>query len=608
MSEEPVPLERPPAEPLSEWPLAPERLEIEGFVYEPENLARIRQWQADKDIVIVDANGVLCDGEGERVGLLAEGGLRTLRARGYTLVLLTNAVMESGTASLLERKGFLNYFSLTLFRENWSCLTPKEGKAWSELEKPGDIRLDREREEMMKAAIESAPWLTQKEKENQTGNDFRPDHKFPYALFEKAAIIDDDVGPERVQFKVSDSYSRYPAVRPSNLDVERDLDRPPYFSRRLVVELEKQLPPPVESSRSFSSTEIGDLSAEYSGPPVRDSRVRLEQERLICQALKRAGKPVILRGSRRIGATSFLQSFGLHWYGSKNYLFVDLQRRGPKKREGFEAFRARFGLDLVAVFIAGKEVGPEYEREMRRIRESSQTPLEYLNGYLNERSSEALLIIDEAIALRDFPGGYQYLSSLRNLGNLDLLISLHRDPENEALLGKTFADFEAQIIGPLSLNETALLIQQPLVGTPVSFTDEAARQIYQLTGGGPFVVNNLCEYLLRQHPQLTYAGEDVTELIANRNIRQLRWDLEKVFEFYEDCLKRLGTSQEREIIVRLAQQGGIPFSEIDTESIQGLVDYGFVRRDRAGGVYRVNDLLFERAIKEKAIDLGAAIQ
>jgi len=221
--------------------------------------------------------------------------------------------------------------------------------------------------------------------------------------------------------------------------------------------------------------------------PVDDSIVRLDQEEALLESL-RAKVPILVRGYYHVGKTSMAKTIVRRHYQNDVYLTGTGEIKAP-----FEEFKKTFGIRQVRQYILERE-RPEImdeqirqaEREIeKRIDESDLSPLGYLDRYLGQRGEQALLVLDEVmhiVGTRDREK-LNYLASLRELANLDLIIILHRSAEDEELLGETFAGFETYYPRALTFEEVNLLVHRPLEGTPIRFTPGAIREVLAFTGG-----------------------------------------------------------------------------------------------------------------------------
>lgn len=344
------------------------------------------------------------------------------------------------------------------------------------------------------------------------------------------------------------------------------------------------------------------------GRPIRDSIVRLDQEREIFDDLQNH-VPVLVRGNWRMGKTSMVWSLEKHRYSENQVIKQDVAARGPFDDE-LPEFRKRFGLFDVSDYLQNSsEAKAESQNSVEdrkfwqeQIKASGKTPFEFLDEWLEEKGERVLVSLDEAIALADKPDKLAYLAELQHLKNISLCIVLHRFSKYEELFSKTFPDFKTYFVRPLSVAEVGAIVRQPLQNTNIEFTDEAIQRIYAITGGRPMEVNHICRALLDPFSEITkmrfiYRAEDVDALSS----REL-WDLEGVFRVelsnYEKVYSHSMSNEERSVVDRLISEGEVPVSEWDVALVKPLIDTTFVAEDKEKGVYRINGELFRRVVED----------
>ena len=213
-----------------------ERIELDdAYIYEPETLDLLHRRFGGKRVLVVDANGVICDNppEGARLRFnpKAKKALRTLRARGYELVLWTTA--KKGMEEPLRRGGFLDLFNLAIFREHFA-----HDPLYSLSIANQDIR--QRVESFFRKAVESASWLTQEEKDDVL-SERQSLVKTPEVLFREAGVIDDNLyrlpDETRYPFFVTNEFGGKPKYRRLMKDV-------PDFSDELLPDILQRFPPP----------------------------------------------------------------------------------------------------------------------------------------------------------------------------------------------------------------------------------------------------------------------------------------------------------------------------------------------------------------------------
>ena len=267
---------------------------------------------------------------------------------------------------------------------------------------------------------------------------------------------------------------------------------------------------------------------------VVDSIVRRDQELEITEEL-RDGKPVLIRGTWRIGKSSMLLSLANHKFGKENSLFVTATDERIAKDATEYDFINHFGKGKISNFIAGKKLpakesdnlegyGKRLDRQNeigRLISESGKDPFEYLNDFLAERNETVFLAVDEAANLGEHPAEFlEYLASLKNFSQLRIAVVLHRLAEFDEVFPKIFEGYKTHFMRALSIEETGDLIRRPLEGTPINFDDEAVQKIFEFTGGRPMEIHNVCHALMDQLSKLksykiTYRADDIEKIIKS---------------------------------------------------------------------------------------------
>lgn len=327
---------------------------------------------------------------------------------------------------------------------------------------------------------------------------------------------------------------------------------------------------------------------------ILDSFVRLDQEADIAQDLKDRN-PVLLRGTYRTGQTTMVRALETHRFGATNSLMID-----ASICESVSVLE-KYAILKVASFISQKEIafGQEVSKEtiVNKIKESGKSPFIYLNEYFQEKDEKVFLSFDEVMRLIDKPEGLKYLADLKNLDNIQLAIILHYDAENEKNFKEAFKDFKTHFIRPLTLEEVALLANKPLEGTPLTFTDDAVKELLQLSGGRPLEVNTICQRLIANKYQATYRTADIKELLEKMS--------DDAAESFRRTFRNLLNDNQREIMKRLVQTKDVlpsrKFKKFKPEEIQALIDIGFVAKDKKKNTYRVNGILLKEFLS-KAIE------
>lgn len=355
-----------------------------------------------------------------------------------------------------------------------------------------------------------------------------------------------------------------------------------------------------EAQKEIPKEFFYELASNYEQARIiTDSIVRLDQEKTIGDALD-SGKPVLVRGNWRMGKTSMAWSLKTHKFGDASVLEDVTMFSG----ESLDNFKKALFYEVLR-----KIKNPEVERdreEERTLIESRQDPFEYLNEYLKSKGESMYVSLDEVIAFADKPEILEYIANIRNYSNIKLNVVLHRYYKYEQRFAEIFKDFETHFIRPLTIEEVRLLVTKPLENTPIRFTDEAIQKIFEITGGRPMEVNNICHYLLNPYGdrysedekelKIIYDGLDIDK-IMNKSF----WDLkEEPFRVaigtYKRVYERSMSDEERAIIDRLISEKQVPVEDIDRTKIQPLINTTFIKE--VNGYYLINGSLFTRVVEE----------
>ena len=214
--------------------------------------------------------------------------------------------------------------------------------------------------------------------------------------------------------------------------------------------------------------------------------------------------------------------------------------------------------------------------------------------------------LDEVIAFAKKPEILEYIAQLKKYPNIKLAIVLHRYYEFEQQFAKIFKDFETHFVKALTFEEVKLLITKPLKNTPIKFTAGAIQKIYEITGGRPMEINNICHYLFDPHHgrhesddkkeyKIIYEESDIDNIIGRDT-----WELKDIFQSAVDNYRRVYSrsmsKEEKLVIGKLIKEKQIPIADIDQATIQPLIDTTFVKK--TDGNYSINGSLFAKVVEE----------
>ncbi|MFN8488634.1 MAG: SUMF1/EgtB/PvdO family nonheme iron enzyme [Caldilineaceae bacterium] len=246
------------------------------------------------------------------------------------------------------------------------------------------------------------------------------------------------------------------------------------------------------------------LSNPYiAGNPVGGSNAfigRADVLRSVLRVLKSPSEnAIVLYGQRRIGKTSVLQELAqrLPQEGAYQPIYFDLQDK------------AALPLAKVLEELA-KRIAQQIAMDMPAL-DSNDLPhafredfipaaLEHLSFHAAQKTS-LVLLFDEFDVL-DNPGKNQagavffpYLRELLTFNRrLQFVFVIGRRPEDlSSLTLSVFKGVKSERISLLSPEDTAALVRLAEANHSLHWTDAAANHIYNLTGGHPFLTQQLCQ-------------------------------------------------------------------------------------------------------------------
>lgn len=217
---------------------------------------------------------------------------------------------------------------------------------------------------------------------------------------------------------------------------------------------------------------------EWGGTTQKEFNIRQEEQKEIYEDIQ-DNHEVVVRSIWTVGKSSLLRSVAERYFGKSpdNYCDIDLvniktldQIQNSLNSAIARAITYRYSdksdLDQ-REFDVGNKKGPEEKPET----ESFESNLQLLNELLKINNEKFLIILDEIFTSSDEV--LDYVSKFRNLSNVKFAIVLHKIGFKEHELKAKFKDFKTHWVRPLSLEDTKQLIQKPLEGTRVQFSNEA---------------------------------------------------------------------------------------------------------------------------------------
>ncbi len=311
-------------------------------------------------------------------------------------------------------------------------------------------------------------------------------------------------------------------------------------------------------------------------------RERRAEKSFLLTGLRGVGKTVLLNEMERMAESSGYQTIFIEVHEDKSLavLLVPHLRRllfqfdrmagtGNKVRRGLAVLRSFIG--AIKVKVHDIEFGLDIEPE-RGTADSGDIEVDLPSLFLavaeaaQERNSTVAILVDEV----------QYLS-IKELSAL--IMAMHKMQQRQlplvligaglpilpALAGesKSYAErpFHFPNIGPLSEQDAAKALQDPVRASGVLFTDDALREIYALTKGYPYFIQ---EWGYQSWNQATVSPITLA-IIQNATISVIRRLDENFFRVRYDRL----TPSEKHFLRAMAQLGPGPQRTGDVADMLG---------------------------------------
>lgn len=242
------------------------------------------------------------------------------------------------------------------------------------------------------------------------------------------------------------------------------------------------------------------LNPYIAGNPVGGGEAFIGRADVLREVLRMLARPnenaLLLYGQRRIGKTSVLQELRerLPTEGSYHPVYFDLQDQasvpvGQLLRSLARCMGQELGLDVPELDEANTEVAFQ------------ETFLpEVLSRFPEE--SKLVLLLDEFDVLDNPSEGksseqfFPYLRHLLNqyLQRLQFVFVIGRRPEDLTnITNSVFKGIRSYPVSLLTEEDTGKLVRLSEKNESLSWTDDAVGQVYALTGGHPFLTQQLCQ-------------------------------------------------------------------------------------------------------------------
>jgi tetratricopeptide (TPR) repeat protein len=207
---------------------------------------------------------------------------------------------------------------------------------------------------------------------------------------------------------------------------------------------------------------------------------------------------MVLYGQRRIGKTSVLQELAavLPKHGNFAPVYFDLQDKAALSLDQVLtelSHRILYTLDIPAVDIPKEDFSAAFQNIF----------LPHVLSHLPEQTA-LVLLLDEFDVL-DNPGNKQagaaffpYLRDLmaKDVKRLQFVFVIGRRPEDlSSVYLSLFKGVKSSHVSLMSEKDTADLVRLSEKNDSLKWTDDVAAEVYQLTGGHPFLTQQLCQVI-----------------------------------------------------------------------------------------------------------------
>jgi len=357
-----------------------------------------------------------------------------------------------------------------------------------------------------------------------------------------------------------------------------------------------------------------------AGNPVGGSEAfvgRTDILRTVLRVLKNPGEnAIVLYGQRRIGKTSVLLELmrRLPQEGPYQPIYFDLQDKAALPlstvlRELMQRIAAATGMPAPTVT---NDALPE------------QFQITFLQAVLQQLSTEtSLVLLFDEFDVLDNPGegqaGTEFFPYLRNLLTLNPRLQfgfvIGRRPEDlSSFTLSIFKGIKAEPISLLTATDTTALVRLSEQNGSLHWAEEAIAQVYALTGGHPFLTQQLCQELWEtawqddstETPLITPAAIDAAidpTLRSATNALEWLWDgLRPAQRIVAAALAEAGPDSitQEELESRLQQSGvRILVGELQ-DAPRTLQDWDMLEPGKTGYRFRV-ELLRRWLVKNKPL-------
>jgi len=318
---------------------------------------------------------------------------------------------------------------------------------------------------------------------------------------------------------------------------------------------------------------------------------------------------VLLFGKPHIGKTSFLNQLSLYLGGSWHVHRIDWEEVCNQQHSGKSSPRQDAPLDILS-----RGVSLALDSPLENVATLSQIGAKLLSGkrYLVCLDGVPLETLENAAAWEQALSDVE--AALKQISGLSLLIAIEGRPEECPL---NITNWPLIALGGLTLHETEDLLMKPSQGV-VSYDLDAARSIYQLTGGEPYLVQLFGQLLFEERASSGWVSQAEIDHAVDRVVEsaapafQQLWERSTPKERVVLCVfsERLGShgmATADDLRRHLERQGlTIPAEDI-AEALERLWRREIVDR-LGGGTFRFRSTLFLRWLRQHQHLLDAARQ
>jgi hypothetical protein len=342
--------------------------------------------------------------------------------------------------------------------------------------------------------------------------------------------------------------------------------------------------------------------------------IRAEKEAELLAAWEQVDG-TILRAPWRAGKTELVFAAIDHANLFDRFLFINSQDapypalRWRSSEEFRKIYGAREAVDHVAALqerlgenVSRSEIAARLDTHIGR----GGNPFSFVARERRERQLPPVLVaLDEIADYAYDPAHLAYIASLARIEHVRLCLIVQRAPTIEPRYDNAFPDFRSIYLSPLTLGESAQLVQAKAKGCGISLSVHAIVEIHRAAGGRPLEVSALVDVCRQAKEDGKHGGHygraDIDKLVRGKVVPLTTTPLEPLIVNHIRVYERGITVLEQALIDRLLR---CPWGESITAEtgpiVEGLARYGLVAlsNDR---VY-LNGALFRDVVLKRMTD------